>query len=122
MKRCPTSITCTMWRKKNVSSSVRMCAPSTSASASTMTLWYRAFSPAKSSPTPAPNGTFLNGITRQRVIKLLRDDGITVVEATLRYEDFKVADEIFSTLMGDSVEGRRKFIQDNAKDVRFIDA
>ena len=25
--------------------------------------------------TPAPNGTFLNGITRQRVIKLLRDDG-----------------------------------------------
>jgi DNA gyrase/topoisomerase IV subunit B len=24
--------------------------------------------------------------------------------------------------MGDDVEGRRKFIQDNAKDVRFIDA
>ena len=47
--------------------------------------------------TPAPNGTFLNGITRQRVIELLRDDGIRVVEATLRYEDFKTADEIFST-------------------------
>ena len=26
--------------------------------------------------TPAPNGTFLNGITRQRVIQLLRDDGV----------------------------------------------
>ena len=28
--------------------------------------------------TPAPNGTFLNGITRQRVIDLLRGDGVTV--------------------------------------------
>ena len=45
--------------------------------------------------TPAPNGTFLNGITRQRVIKLLRGDGVTVVEGTLRYEDFANADEIF---------------------------
>jgi branched-chain amino acid aminotransferase len=47
--------------------------------------------------TPAPNGTFLNGITRQRVIDLLRGDGVTVVEKTLRYEDFQTADEIFST-------------------------
>jgi branched-chain amino acid aminotransferase len=45
--------------------------------------------------TPYPNGTFLNGITRQRVIKLLRDDGATVVEGTLTYEDFANADEIF---------------------------
>jgi branched-chain amino acid aminotransferase len=45
--------------------------------------------------TPAPNGTFLNGITRQRVIQLLRDDGVEVVEGTLRYEDFLGADEIF---------------------------
>jgi len=45
--------------------------------------------------TPVPNGTFLNGITRQRVIQLLRDDGTTVVESTLRYEDFAGADEIF---------------------------
>ena len=45
--------------------------------------------------TPAPNGTFLNGITRQRVIKLLRDDGVEVIEGTLRYEDFEAADEIF---------------------------
>jgi branched-chain amino acid aminotransferase len=45
--------------------------------------------------TPAPNGTFLNGITRQRVIQLLRDDGVEVVEGTLTYEDFLGADEIF---------------------------
>jgi branched-chain amino acid aminotransferase len=47
--------------------------------------------------TPTPNGTFLNGITRQRVIGLLRQDGVEVVEKTLRYKDFEDADEIFST-------------------------
>lgn len=45
--------------------------------------------------TPAANGTFLNGITRQRVIQLLKNDGVPVVEDTLRYEDFANADEIF---------------------------
>jgi branched-chain amino acid aminotransferase len=30
--------------------------------------------------TPAPNGTFLDGITRQRTIQLLRDAGETVIE------------------------------------------
>ena len=47
--------------------------------------------------TPVPNGTFLNGITRQRVIALLREDGITVEEVTLTPEDVLNADEIFST-------------------------
>lgn len=47
--------------------------------------------------TPAANGTFLNGVTRQRVIGLLRADGVEVIEATLGYEDFLRADEIFST-------------------------
>jgi branched-chain amino acid aminotransferase len=47
--------------------------------------------------TPAPNGTFLSGITRARVIALLRAAGITVVETTLRHADFQAADEIFST-------------------------
>lgn len=47
--------------------------------------------------TPAPNGTFLNGVTRQRVIGLLRADGVEVVETTLAYADFLGADEIFST-------------------------
>lgn len=47
--------------------------------------------------TPMPNGTFLNGITRQRVIALLREAGVTVHEVTLTVEDFRQADEIFST-------------------------
>jgi branched-chain amino acid aminotransferase len=47
--------------------------------------------------TPAPNGTFLDGITRQRVIGLLRGAGVTVVETVLKYEDFLSADEIFSS-------------------------
>jgi branched-chain amino acid aminotransferase len=47
--------------------------------------------------TPAPNGTFLDGITRQRTIQLLRDAGVTVLETPLRYADFQNADEIFSS-------------------------
>jgi branched-chain amino acid aminotransferase len=47
--------------------------------------------------TPAINGTFLAGITRQRVIGLLRQDGVAVVEKTLIYSEFQAADEIFST-------------------------
>jgi branched-chain amino acid aminotransferase len=47
--------------------------------------------------TPAPNGTFLNGITRQRVIGLLRAAGVSVIESTLMFRDLENADEIFST-------------------------
>ena len=47
--------------------------------------------------TPIPNGTFLAGITRRRVIGLLRDGNVTVVEKVLTYHDFETADEIFST-------------------------
>ncbi len=47
--------------------------------------------------TPAPNGTFLNGITRQRVTQLLRESGNTVHECTLSLDDFRQADEIFAT-------------------------
>lgn len=47
--------------------------------------------------TPAPNGAFLNGITRQRVIALLREAGVEVRETTLGVGDFVEADEIFST-------------------------
>jgi len=36
-------------------------------------------------------------------------------------EDAGLADEIFVTLMGDDVEARRTFIQQNARDVRFLD-
>jgi branched-chain amino acid aminotransferase len=47
--------------------------------------------------TPIANGTFLAGITRRRVIGLMRDAGIAVNETVLRYEDFESADEMFST-------------------------
>lgn len=47
--------------------------------------------------TPVPNGTFLNGITRQRVIGLLRDAGIPVYERTLTFQEVLEADEVFST-------------------------
>jgi branched-chain amino acid aminotransferase len=47
--------------------------------------------------TPQPTGTFLAGITRMRVIALLRSAGVTVVEKALHYSDFQSADEIFST-------------------------
>ena len=45
--------------------------------------------------TPAANGAFLNGITRQRVIKLLAAAGVAAVETTLAYADLEQADEIF---------------------------
>jgi branched-chain amino acid aminotransferase len=47
--------------------------------------------------TPAPNRTFLNGITRQRIVVLLREAGVEVIEKSLTLEDFVDADEIFST-------------------------
>ncbi|MFW5679372.1 MAG: branched-chain amino acid aminotransferase [Pseudomonadota bacterium] len=47
--------------------------------------------------TPAWNGTFLNGITKQRVTDLLIADGVDVLETTLTVDDFESADEIFST-------------------------
>ena len=47
--------------------------------------------------TPAANGTFLAGITRARVIALLRGAGITVVETIVSNADLSAADEIFST-------------------------
>lgn len=47
--------------------------------------------------TPIPNGSFLNGITRQRIITLLREMGIQVLETTLGLDDFRAADEVFMT-------------------------
>ena len=53
--------------------------------------------------------------------------GITTMDPSTRtllqvsVEDAAIADEIFSKLMGEDVDARRGFIQQNAKDVRFLD-
>lgn len=47
--------------------------------------------------TPVPNGSFLNGITRQRLIGLLREDGIEVEERTVHTAELLEADEIFNS-------------------------
>jgi branched-chain amino acid aminotransferase len=48
--------------------------------------------------TPICNGTFLNGITRQRTIQLLRDTGgLVVEERRITYDELIGADELFAT-------------------------
>ncbi len=47
--------------------------------------------------TPAPNGTFLSGITRSRTMALLAEYGFRTTEKALSVKDFMEADEIFST-------------------------
>ncbi len=47
--------------------------------------------------TPAPNGTFLDGITKRRVSSLLRDDGVEVIEKRLTWDELMRADEVFNT-------------------------
>ena len=45
--------------------------------------------------TPIPNGTFLAGITRARLIDLFGREGIAVHETVLTFEDVAAADEVF---------------------------
>lgn len=47
--------------------------------------------------TPLWNGTFLNGVTRRRVLRLLNEDGIEAMETTVTAEDVQDADEVFLT-------------------------
>jgi branched-chain amino acid aminotransferase len=47
--------------------------------------------------TSVPNGTFLNGVTRQRIIGLLKGAGHDVDAATPGFDDFLQADEVFMT-------------------------
>lgn len=49
----------------------------------------------------------------------LDPDKRTLLRVTM--EDAALAEEIFSTLMGEDVEARKSFIQRNAKDIRFLD-
>ena len=60
----------------------------------TSNLWYAKDGVAV---TPAANGTFLVGVTRNRLIDLFEQAGIEVREETVRPEDLTEADEIFST-------------------------
>ena len=46
---------------------------------------------------PTPNGTFLNGITKQRVTKLLRSAEVEVIERTVTVQHLHGADEIWTT-------------------------
>ncbi len=49
----------------------------------------------------------------------MNPDTRTLLQVTL--DDAAVADSVFSTLMGEDVEARRTFIQQNARVVRFLD-
>lgn len=49
----------------------------------------------------------------------MNPDTRTLLQVTL--DDAAIADTVFSTLMGEDVEARRSFIQQNAHDVRFLD-
>jgi DNA gyrase subunit B len=49
----------------------------------------------------------------------LNPEARTLLRVTM--EDAALAEEIFSTLMGEDVESRKSFIQRNAKDIRFLD-
>ena len=53
--------------------------------------------PAGQVVTPVPNGTFLAGITRARVIALLAAAGVTVEERSVKPEELDTAVEIFNT-------------------------
>ena len=89
-------------------------------------------------------GAITFGELRERVLELAKDgmqvsrfkglgemDASELWETTMdparrilvrvEVEDAATADLIFSTLMGDQVEPRRDFIEQNAKDVRFLD-
>ena len=59
--------------------------------------------------TPVANRCFLNGITRQRTIALLRAVGREVQERTITVDDLHAADEIFSTGNYAKIRFCRKF-------------
>jgi len=59
--------------------------------------------------TPIATGCFLAGITRTRIMDLMREDGIEVQEKTLTVEDFEDADEIFTSGNAQKIMHATKF-------------
>ncbi|MDR3586056.1 MAG: hypothetical protein P4L59_12145, partial [Desulfosporosinus sp.] len=55
----------------------------------------------------------------------MNPEGRTILQVTLEelesVADDESAENIFSTLMGDKVEPRRRFIEEHAKEVRNLD-
>ncbi len=70
-----------------------------------------------------------NGIQRYKGLGEMNDEELRVttmdpetrVLLQVSMDDAALAEEVFSVLMGEDVESRRNFIQQNAKDVRFLD-
>ncbi len=59
--------------------------------------------------SPKPNGTFLDGITKARVIDLMGKAGIEVRQETVTVEDLQNADEIFVTGNYGKVQALNRF-------------
>ncbi len=66
--------------------------------------------------TPSVNGSFLNGITRQKIIEMLNEEKMEVCEKEIGFLDLLNSDEIFIT---NAVKGIRSVTR--VEDIKFMD-